>query len=172
MRRIKICTLLSLFVIYIIFLNTSNSLTIKVESNTQINIEDVRASQAGGGGYIMDLEANYYWEEISANGTQMTISTFTDRHEVIYFDSAGWNFTFYETEYDKIYLSTNGWMSFTNLGLTNYWLFEGIPSVSATNFDCIALLSEDLNLKYGGQYIMNFLKIQIDLLLNMRVFII
>ncbi len=98
----------------------------------------------------MDLEANYYWEEISASGTQMTISTFTDGYEVISFDSAGWNFTFYETEYDKVYVSTNGWISFTNLGSTDYWLLEGIPSVSANNLDCIALLSENLNPKYGG----------------------
>ncbi|KKM17878.1 hypothetical protein LCGC14_1671330, partial [marine sediment metagenome] len=44
----------------------------------------------------------------------------------------------------------NGWMSFTNLGSTDYWLLEGIPSVSANNLDCIALLSENLNPKYGG----------------------
>ncbi|KKL66120.1 hypothetical protein LCGC14_2148160 [marine sediment metagenome] len=81
MRRRKICTLLSLVFIYIIFLNTNNSLTIKVESNTQINIEYVRASQAGGGGYIMDLEASYFWEEISTSSTQMTISTFTDGYQ-------------------------------------------------------------------------------------------
>ncbi|KKL66119.1 hypothetical protein LCGC14_2148150 [marine sediment metagenome] len=43
-------------------------------------------------------------------------------NEVISFDSAGWNFTFYETEYHKVYVSTNGWMSFTNLGLDFFFI--------------------------------------------------
>ena len=142
-------TILALFFIYIIFLNTSNSLTVKVESNIRINLEDVKTSQTGGGGYIMDLEANYSWEEISTSGIQMTLSNLTDRYEPILFDSAGWNFTFYETEYNKVYVSSKGWMKFTNYRFMETWLY-GIPSGYANNFDCIALLSANLSPKYGG----------------------
>lgn len=148
-RRRKIWIILSFFFVNLIFFNTSNYLTVKFTSKIQINKESVKTSQADGGGYIMDLEATYFWEEISTNGTQMTISGYDNGYEVISFDSAGWNFTFYETEYNKVYVSSNGWMSFTILGTMDFRIHK-IPSVDTTNFDYIALLSEDLNPKHGG----------------------
>ena len=130
-----------------------------IEFNHQTPINDIKAS-ANGDGYIMNTDAHYSWEEINVTGINMTsISNEDDDYDSISFLGQGWNFTFYETNYSKIYVSTNGWMSFTDLGNTDEWL-DGIPSQSSENVDCIALLSEDLNLDDfdfgGGDVFYNF----------------
>jgi len=131
-----------------------------VEFTHILPINDLKIS-ANGDGYDMNLNADYSWIEISSSGTNMTeISNEDDDYQVLdIFAEDGWNFTFYETNYSKIYVSSNGWMSFTNKGDTEDWLY-GIPSQCSENEDCIALLCEDLNLDDfdfgGGDVFYNF----------------
>lgn len=110
------------------------------ELNFSDSIDHLTNSQHSGGGYIMDIEASYSWDEISLTGTNMTLSESNDDYEAISFPS--WNFTFYETEYDTIYVSTNGWMSFTYKTPTSPNGY--IPGYSLENLDCVALYWGDL----------------------------
>ncbi|GAG98258.1 unnamed protein product, partial [marine sediment metagenome] len=88
----------------------------------------------------MDTEAIYSWDEISLTGTNMTLSESDDAYEAISFTS--WNFTFYETEYDTIYVSSNGWMSFTYSTPTSPYGY--IPGYTLENLDCVALYWNNL----------------------------
>jgi len=90
------------------------------ESHTTIKNGYLKTSSSNGGGYIMNYNAAYSWIEISPSGTLMNISNENDAYAAISFTSEGWNFTYYETQYNTIYVSSNGWMSFTNLGHTIY----------------------------------------------------
>jgi hypothetical protein len=83
----------------------------------------------------MDTEAIYSWDEISLTGINMTLSESDNDYEAISFTS--WNFTFYETEYDTIYVSSNGWMSFTDNTPTSS--YGNVPSYTLDNIDCVAL---------------------------------
>ncbi len=143
--------------------NENNPLKLQdetVEFTHILPINDLKIS-ANGDGYIMNPNAEYSWIEINVTGTNMTsISNEDDDYQVLdIFAEDGWNFTFYETNYSKIYVSSNGWMSFTNKGDTEDWLY-GIPSQNSENIDCIALLCEDLNLDDfdfgGGDVFYNF----------------
>jgi len=110
------------------------------ELNYGDSIDDLMNSQFNGGGYIVDTEAIYSWDEISLTGTNMTLSEADDDYEAISFTS--WNFTFYETEYDTIYVSSNGWMSFTDSTPTTP--YGNIPGYSLEYMDCVALYWTDL----------------------------
>jgi len=143
--------------------NNNNSSKLQdetVELNDILPINDLKIS-ANGDGYTINTDAHYSWIEISSSGINMTeISNKDDDYQVLdIFGEDGWNFTFYETNYSKIYVSTNGWMSFTNKGDTEDWL-DDIPGQSLKNLDCIALLCEDLNLDDfdfgGGDVFYNF----------------
>ena len=110
------------------------------ELNYSDSIDHLMNSQHSGGGYIMDTEAIYSWDEISLTGTNMTLSESDNDYEAISFTS--WNFTFYETEYDTIYVSSNGWMSFTYSTPTSP--SGNIPDYTLENLDCVALYWVDL----------------------------
>ncbi|MFX0049434.1 MAG: hypothetical protein ACFE8G_14940, partial [Candidatus Hermodarchaeota archaeon] len=112
-------------------------------------------SSSNGGGYIMNYNAFYSWIEISTSGTLMNISNENDDYDAISFSSEGWNFTYYGAQYNTIYVSTNGWMSFTNLGDTQS-MCESIPDLSDENIDCVALLCTDLNPIFGGEIYYEF----------------
>ncbi|MFX1481380.1 MAG: hypothetical protein ACFFCI_25150, partial [Promethearchaeota archaeon] len=100
--------------------------------------------------YTMDTNADYNWYEIIRDGTHMTwLSNEDDGAENITFIGQGWNFTFYDTEYSYINVSSNGWMSFTNLGDTDEWI-DDIPSNIPENQDCVSLLCTDIDLDEGG----------------------
>ena len=114
---------------------------------------DLRTSSSNGGGYIMNYNAAYSWIEISTSGTLMNISNENDAYEAISFSS--WNFSYFETQYDTIYVSTNGWMSFTNLGDTQS-MCAPIPDLSNKNIDCVALLCSDLSPVNGGEIYYEF----------------
>ncbi|MHA2392181.1 MAG: hypothetical protein ACXAEX_09420 [Promethearchaeota archaeon] len=103
----------------------------------------------------MNYNASYSWIEISTTGTLMNISNENDDYEAISFTNEGWNFTYYETQYNAIYVSTNGWMSFTNLRDTQSTC-KSIPDLSEENIDCVALLCNDLNPNYGGEIYYEF----------------
>ncbi|MFX0167020.1 MAG: hypothetical protein ACFE9V_16995 [Candidatus Hodarchaeota archaeon] len=103
----------------------------------------------------MDYNASYSWIEISTTGTLMNISNENDGYEVLSFNSDGWNFTYYETQYDTVYVSTNGWISLTNLGDTQFKCAP-IPDLSNENIDCVALLCSDLNPINGGEIYYEF----------------
>lgn len=140
------------------FLNTSNDINTSILQDETVEfthilpINEPKIS-ANGDGYIMNPNAEYSWNEINETGTRLNvISEEDDEYESISFMGQGWNFTFYKNNYSEIFVSTNGWMSFTDLGDTDDWL-NGIPSQSSENIDFIALLSEDLNLDdtdFGG----------------------
>jgi hypothetical protein len=103
----------------------------------------------------MNYNASYSWIEISTTGTLMNISNENDGYDVLSFNSEGWNFTYYETQYNTVYVSTNGWMSFTNLGDTQSKCAP-IPDLSDDNIDCVALLCSDLNPMNGGEIYYEF----------------
>ncbi|MFX1430701.1 MAG: hypothetical protein ACFFCY_11115 [Promethearchaeota archaeon] len=125
------------------------------EDNIIRENSDLRTASSNGGGYIMNYSAAYSWIEISTSGTLMNISSENDGYETISFISEGWNFTYYETQYNTIYVSTNGWMSFTNLGDTQS-LCASIPDLSDDNIDCVALLCSDLSPFNGGEIYYEF----------------
>ncbi|MFX1233630.1 MAG: hypothetical protein ACFFBY_03635 [Promethearchaeota archaeon] len=114
-----------------------------------------RISSSNGGGYITNEATTYSWIEISTSGILMNISDKNDDFEIISFSSQGWNFTYYETQYETVYVSSNGWMSFTNLGDTSSTC-ESIPNLSDENIDCVALLCVDLNPINGGEIFYEF----------------
>ena len=114
-----------------------------------------KSSNPEGGGYIMNYNASYSWIEISTSGTLMNISNKNDGYDAIHFNTEGWNFTYYETEYNTIYISSNGWMSFTNLGNTTS-MCSPIPDLSLENVDCVSLLCMDLDPVNGGEIYYEF----------------
>ncbi len=118
--------------------------------------ENLNPADNSGGGYTMNTDAVYNWEEISTTGTRLAISDSNWTYEDISFITAGWNFTFYETEYNKISVSTNGWLSFPNLGWTGGILYN-IPSVQQENIDCVALLARIIYPSLGGDIYYEFL---------------
>ncbi|MFW9829067.1 MAG: hypothetical protein ACFFEY_15935 [Candidatus Thorarchaeota archaeon] len=134
---------------YSIILNSYHEYNIIRENS------DLRASSYNGGGYIMNYNAVYSWIEISTSGTLMNISNENDSYEAISFSSEGWNFTYYEKQYNTIYVSTNGWMSFTNLGDTQSSCAP-IPDLNNKNIDCVALLCDDLSPFNGGDIYYEF----------------
>jgi hypothetical protein len=100
--------------------------------------------------YTMDTNADYSWYELRRDGAHMTwLSNRDDDYENITFIGQGWNFTFYDTEYINISVSSNGWMSFTNLGDTD-WLLDDIPSAWDKHQDCVSLFCTDIDLGEGG----------------------
>jgi len=115
----------------------------------------LKLSTESGGGYIMDTNAAYSWIEINETGIPMGLDDISDYGSIKILEDGGWNFTFYETNYSKIYVSTNGWMSFTNLGDTDFW-FREIPGQRLENIDCICPFLEGLNLSEGGDVYYNF----------------
>ena len=143
--------MLELFLIFVIFLTIfpTNFLNYSVTPESNEIMENPKISSESGGGYIMDTSASYSWIELAGTGgTNMTqISNSDDNYQKLNISElAGWNFTFYETEYDCIYVSSNGWMSFPNRGYTDDWIDE-IPSISEENIDGVAVFGDDLNMK-------------------------
>ena len=129
--------------------NSQNSFN----ENEEIHV--LRNASTSGGGYIMNSETSFSWIDISLSGISLAISNETNTYESISFSGQGWNFSFYETEYDSIYVSTNGWMSFTNNGDTSSYC-SPIPDLSVENADCIALLCTELNPSLGGEIYYEF----------------
>ena len=145
MKKAKIWEV-SLVLFPIILVLPINIITIPIKITDIENIgsnEDLNISTESGGGYLMNTDASYSWIEIQTTGNLMMISSFDDYSEEISFIANGWTFTFYETLYDTIEVSSNGWMSFTDLGDTD-WLCHNIPNAEIENFDCVALLCKDL----------------------------
>ncbi|MFX1502425.1 MAG: hypothetical protein ACFFDH_15800 [Promethearchaeota archaeon] len=90
-----------------------------------------------GGGYIMNTTADYSWIDITSTGTILPgVSDWS--HSYNYIDFPTWNFTFYETEYNRIEVGSSGWTSFSPTSTHSY---PGtIPDYKDQNFDCVALL--------------------------------
>ena len=115
-----------------------------------------KTSSFSGGGYLMDVEADFNWEEINTTGTLMGISSQDNGVENISFSEGGWNFTFYETEYDIIYVGPDGWMTFPEFNTMGYWQ---LPRLQSFDYDFVALLmsSNGLNPSIGGDIYYEFL---------------
>ena len=111
-----------------------------------------KPASASGGGYDM-FNDNYSWIEIKDSGIRLSISNYDDSYDVIHL--ASWNFEFYKKNFSSIYVSSNGWISLTNLGDIG-WLPGFIPSYNIENYYCIALLAEDLDPSYGGDIYYEF----------------
>ena len=138
--------------------NNSNSSNYIDENHETTSLKgDLRASEnaESGGGYIMDTDATYAWIEIQGTGTLMsTISSEGDDSEEIPISTQGWSFTFYETSYDSVYVSTNGYLSFGYKYPHDSW--GDIPGSGSSHIDLIALAWEDLNPEAGGQIYYQF----------------
>lgn len=157
MKKAKIREV-SLVLFTIILVLPINIITIPIKITDIENIgsnEDLKISMESSGGYFMNTDASYSWIEIQTTGNLMMISRLDDYSEEISFIANGWTFPFYETLYDTIEVSSNGWMSFTDLGNTD-WLCHNIPSAEIENFDCVALLCEDLLPSYSGNIYYQF----------------
>ena len=115
-----------------------------------------KSSSSSGGGYLMDTDANFNWEEINTTGTLMGISSQDNGVENISFSEGGWNFTYYETEYDIIYVRSDGWMTFPEFNNMGFW---PIPSLRSFDYDFVALLMvvNGLNPDIGGDIYYEFL---------------
>ena len=149
MKNKKILFLLAIFAILfsIIITPQTHYININSEDIESNKIQDIlRSSSKNGYGYNLDTNTSYSWIEISQTGINMSdISEKDDYYQKIdILSEGGWSFKFFNTIYNDIYVSTNGWMSFTNLGDTNT-MIEDIPSSKLENIDCIALFGEDLN---------------------------
>jgi len=92
-----------------------------------------------GFGYTVD-EVAYHWVDISATGTQISISG-DDAFGGPY--GLGFTFPFYGTEYTQFFASTNGYLSF--VGGSAEWINQcPLPNASEPG-NLIALLWDDLN---------------------------
>ena len=111
----------------------------------------VRALQSGAdtGGYFYkdsnELDFYYDFNDISSNAGRTDISLSDDQSKLI---SLGFAFRFYDTTYNSVYVSSNGFISFTS---SNNGCCSGraIPSSSALGAG-IAAWWEDLNPRNGG----------------------
>ena len=135
--------------------NSTRSNDIDESYETTLLNVDLKASdteEESGGGYIMDTDAIYAWIEINESGNLMsTISSEDDDYEEI---PISWSFTFYETSYDSVYVSTNGYLSF---GYNEPEETRGdIPGFGTDHIDLIALAWDDLNPEEGGDIYYQF----------------
>ncbi len=129
-----------------------------IENKNNDISEDLKTSSINGGGYIIDTNAAYSWVDITGTGTNLTYLSEADKgYQTINFTT--WNFTYYGTEYDKIYVNTDGVISFTQESI-EYLEIEDIPSYYVENEDIVALLHEDINCNDsnggGGDIYYNF----------------
>jgi len=118
--------------------------------------ETLKTAESGGG-YIMDDTATFNWIDITQTGINMTqISDSNDNYQTLYFSSHGWSFEFYETFYDKLYVSTEGWISFSGDGWVGSEIWQ-IPSLEDRNNDAAVLLSDwQLDPSVGGNIYYEF----------------
>ena len=156
MKKAKILTiyvlLLSLLILSPITIN--NHYTYFKLRNKNDKIVKSADYSDNGGGYIMNTEATYTWEEINTTGTIVGNTTYAVKE--LNFTEGGWSFTFYNTVYDKIYVRTAGWMTFTEFGTWGNW---PIPSLQSYDYDFVALLmsSQPLDISLGGNAYYQFL---------------
>jgi len=141
-------TFLSVLVLSFLFLIVSPQIINDnfSSSKTQNNIpsENMGISSVNGGGYNITTNAPYSWIDITETGINLTYLSEADKgYQTINF-TENWNFTYYGTEYDKIYVNTDGIMSFTHESI-EYLEIEDIPSYNKLNEDIVALFHEDIN---------------------------
>ncbi len=153
MKKAKILTIYIL--LSLLILKTSNINNFYTSRNESDKIVKTSDSSYSGGGYIMNTEAAYAWEEINSTGTLLgNLTQFVVKE--VNFTEGGWSFTFYNTLYDKIYVRTQGWMTFTEFGILGYW---PIPSIQSFDYDFVALMmtSPSLDISSGGNIYYQFL---------------
>ncbi len=144
-KKIEILLITTLITLLLVVSPNYNNFKVSEEIKQNPSIDPRVSESESGGGYLMNTGATYSWEEISGTGTNMTsISETYNYYQEISFTTPGWNFTFYETEYDTIYVSSNGWMSFTDTSPDDSYS-SGIPSINSINNDMVALFFENLD---------------------------
>ena len=152
-KKTLFLTLLALLLVPLII--TFAPLLKHTEEKTSItHLEPRTADSKSGGGYIMDTEAPYSWIEISGSNYLTTASEADDDFSSIDISLDGWSFEFYETKYDTVYVSSNGYLTFGY----DYPAETGgeIPGVGPNNNDTIALVWEDLDPSTGGSIYYQF----------------
>jgi hypothetical protein len=114
-----------------------NNYSNDIKLDTSDNFDNLKTSSESGGGYIMNTSPEYSWIEISETGVVMPIiSDSAWDIEMITFDS--WNFSFYETAYNSIYVAPSGWMTFNFPNSRSS--YGNIPNLDPQNKDLVALL--------------------------------
>ncbi len=93
-----------------------------------------------GGGYIMNIGASYSWEDITSTGTLLVSLSNADSNEQTVI--LPWDIKFYGTNYTEIYITVDGWISFT---YEDYASSGDIPDYYEENVDCVAIFWTDLN---------------------------
>ena len=153
----KNIVILSVLIVSLLFF-MNPSLNINRDNNKAVSEiihipKDLETSSENGGGYEMDTNAPFSWIEINETGTRLDIlSNNDDESDVITLE---WNFPYYENNYDRIYVSSNGWMTFSNLGNVEDLCYS-IPSLEEENVDSIALLCINLDPSQNGDVFFNF----------------
>lgn len=157
MKKTQLYIILLLLVLFlvstVILQNYSRFQSGSLVSQTE---NSLKTSNSSGGGYLMDVEADFNWEEINTTGTLMGISSQNNGVENISFSEGGWNFTYYETEYDIIYVRSDGWMTFPEYNGMGFW---SIPHLQSFDYDYVGLLMvvNGLNPSIGGDIYYEFL---------------
>ena len=92
----------------------------------------------------------YIWTDIAANPSAVRVTTWNGTLDDGYTNAipVGFDFKFYGTNYSNIYLSTNGFLSFTAL-TSSYYTNETIPSSDVPN-NIIAPMWDDLDGRTQG----------------------
>jgi hypothetical protein len=97
-------------------------------ADDRIQVQQALTPLATGGpdlfGYRWNDSQPYSWIDISPTGTDTTLDGDEDLVEI----SLGFDFPFYEKEYSKIYVSSNGVLTFdTNFGTYSQYLANNLP---------------------------------------------
>jgi len=92
----------------------------------------------------------YIWTDIAANPSAVRVTTWNGTLDDGYTNAipVGFDFKFYGTNYSNIYLSTNGYLSFSALA-SSYYTNETIPSSDVPN-NIIAPMWDDLDGRTQG----------------------
>ncbi|MHA1520739.1 MAG: hypothetical protein ACTSRK_11205, partial [Promethearchaeota archaeon] len=99
--------------------------------------QPVASSEYVFGNYAMD-EIDYNWYDAYNNGSNIWLNGDDTSHAL----NLPFIFDFYDESFDTVYISSNGWMSFTDTSPTS---FSDVPFPSTSPEYAIAVFWDDLN---------------------------
>ena len=108
---------------------------------------DIGGTPASGTSYrfTWDGASDYDWSSITYNWVDASggVGIGAEEDDSSGAVTIGFSFTFYGSSYDTVYVSSNGYMSFTNTAPTTYSNPTSFPDSSSTDTDVIAPLWDD-----------------------------